>query len=226
MSSSSKLTRRNAIRGAVVIGVGATGGAAVLSATSAEADVAAEAAPTIASCATWGARPDTGLTQLSNKPNKIVIHHTATGNSGGTTKSSSYELARTIQGWHMDDNGWADSGQHFTVSRGGFIMEGRHTSLKHLKDGKGFVQGAHAPGANTDGIGIENQGTYTSATPPKELWDSLVSLCAYACKQYGIKPSAIHGHRDFSATACPGDAFYAKLPQLRKDVGAKLKKMG
>lgn len=222
MSMQSKSTRRNVIAGAAVASAAVAGGGAFLATTSAEADVTAAAAPTIASCADWGARKDTGLTQLSKDPTKIVIHHTATSNSNATTKAAAYKLAYTIQGWHMNSNGWADSGQHFTVSRGGFIMEGRHTSLKHLKSGNGMVQGAHAPGANTNGIGIENEGTFTSKLPPKAQWNALVSLCAYICKQYGIKPSQIFGHRDFSATACPGNDFYAKLPQLRKDVKAKL----
>lgn len=220
MSSFPRASRRNVLRGAVVVGVGAAaGGTTILTSNLAQAEVPA---PEIASCADWGARPDTGLTQLSNSPNKIVIHHTASANSTDLSKEHAYELAYTIQGWHMNENGWADSGQHFTVSRGGYVLEGRHTSLQHLTDGNGFVQGAHAPGANTDGIGIENEGTYTSETPTQELWDGLVAFCAYACQQYGIDPKEIYGHRDFVSTACPGDAFYAKLPELREAVAAAM----
>lgn len=221
MSTQPQSSRRNVLRGAVVISAGAAaGGGALLASGVANADVAA---PTIASCDTWGARPDTGLTQLDNKPNKIVIHHTASENSSDKSKKHAYKFAYTVQGWHMNENGWADSGQHFTVSRGGYVMEGRHTSLKHLKDGSGFVQGAHAPGANTDGIGIENEGTYTDGAPPKELWKGLVAFCAYACQQFGIDPNEIYGHRDFSSTECPGNAFYAKLPDLKAEVKKALK---
>ena len=221
MSSSHRISRRNAIRGAVLVGVGAAaGGSTLLAANVAAADVVR---PTIHSTADWGARPPRGLTQLPNNPNKIVIHHTASSNSTGTTLQDAYDLAYQIQGWHMNPpNNWADSGQHFTISRGGHVLEGRHTSLRHLDDGSGMVQGAHAPGANTDGIGIENEGLYTSILPPDELWASMVEFCAYICSQYGIPATEIYGHRDFVATACPGDALYAKLGQLRDEVQAKL----
>ena len=47
-----------------------------------------------------------------------------------TTQSAAYSLARSIQDFHMDSNGWIDTGQNFTVSRGGYAMEGRHRSLE------------------------------------------------------------------------------------------------
>ncbi|GAA4902031.1 N-acetylmuramoyl-L-alanine amidase [Stackebrandtia albiflava] len=220
MSESPRVSRRSALRGAVVLGVGAAaGGGAVLTPTAAQAAVPR---PTIASTSDWGARRPGSLTQLSNDPDKIVIHHTASANSNDFSLQHAYDLAYTIQGWHMNENNWSDSGQHFTISRGGHIMEGRHTSLRHLLDGDGMVQGAHAPGANTSGIGIENEGLYTSVLPTTQLWNSMVTFCAYICQQYGIRSSQIFGHRDFSATACPGNALYARLPQLRSEVQAKL----
>ena len=212
------LSRRNVFRGAVVIGAGT-----VLPPAALAGPALAVPTPTIASCATWGARnPSSSLQQLTNDPNKIIIHHTATPNSTDYSQGHAYALARSIQNWHMDNNGWSDTGQNFTVSRGGYIMEGRHTSLSHLTSGNGFVTSAHCPGQNTTGVGIENEGTYTSALPNTVLWDKLVDLCAYICQQYGISSSAIYGHRDFIATQCPGDAFYAKLPDLKAAVAAKL----
>lgn len=221
MSSSPRISRRTAIRGAVLVGVGAAaGGGALLTTNLAHADVAR---PDIHSTADWGARAPGSLTPLSNNPDKIVIHHTASSNSTGTTLQDAYNLAYEIQGWHMNPpNNWADSGQHFTISRGGHVLEGRHTSLQHLDDGDGMVMGAHAPGANDSGIGIENEGLYTSILPPDELWNSMVDFCAYICSQYNIPATEIYGHRDFVATACPGDALYAKLGQLREEVQAKL----
>jgi len=216
----SALSRRAMMRGAVLLGAGtAFGGLELLSA----APALAVSTPTIASCATWGARdPSSALTLLSNNPNKILIHHTATANSTDYSQAHAYSLARTIQDYHMDSNGWSDTGQHFTVSRGGYIMEGRHYSLSKLTAGSGMVQGAHCPGQNTQAIGIENEGTYTSLTPTTALYTNLVQLCAYICSKYGLAPTEIYGHRDYYATECPGDSFYAMLPQLRTDVAAAL----
>lgn len=180
------------------------------------------AAPTIASCATWGAEAARGtIDTVSTNPNKILIHHTASANVTDYSQAAGYQIARDIQQWHFA-NGWVDTGQHLTVSRGGYVMEGRHGSLSRLQNGSGTVVGAHAPGQNSQAIGIENQGTYTSATPPTQLWSRLVELCAYICDQYGIAPTQIYGHRDYTATACPGDVLYAMLPQLRSEVAAAL----
>ncbi|GAB2964845.1 hypothetical protein GCM10027280_62150 [Micromonospora polyrhachis] len=214
------LSRRDVMRGAVLLGVGtATGGLSLAGA----APALAVESPTIASCATWGARnPSSPLNVISSSPDKILIHHTASANVSDTSLSYAYSFARTVQGWHMDGNGWADSGQHFTISRGGHVMEGRHNSLSRLRAGSGMVVGAHCPGQNDKAIGIENEGTYTSATPPAVLYNKLVQFCAYICEQYNIAPTRIYGHRDYVATACPGDVLYAKLPQLRSDVAAAL----
>jgi N-acetylmuramoyl-L-alanine amidase CwlA len=161
---------------------------------------------------------------LSNKPSYIVIHHTATSNTTGTTQAAAFSLARSIQNYHMDSNGWIDTGQQFTVSRGGYAMEGRHRSLERLNLGSGMVRGAHvgAGNVNNESIGIENEGLYTSATPPAALYNKLVDLCAYICDQYSLPASQIFGHRDFMATACPGNVLYGMLPGLRSDVAAKL----
>ncbi|GIG68650.1 golvesin C-terminal-like domain-containing protein [Phytomonospora endophytica] len=217
MSPDPLMSRRNIFRGAVVLGTAATVGGFTVSTAS-----AAVPNPGIASCATWGARAASGLSQIATDANKIVIHHTATANQTDVSQAAAYRLARSIQSYHMDSNGWADTGQHFTVSRGGYAMEGRHYSLSHLTSGNGMVVGAHCPGQNSQGIGIENEGTYTSATPPDALWAKLVDVCAYICQQYGIAPSKIYGHRDYVATSCPGDKLYSMLPSLRTAVADKL----
>src|SRR5690349_18424647 len=87
------LSRRTLMRGAVLLGVGgATGGLELLGG----APALAVPAPTIASCATWGARnPSDALTILGNNPNKILIHHTATANSTDYSLAHAYALSRS-----------------------------------------------------------------------------------------------------------------------------------
>lgn len=187
------------------------------------AAVRGSAAPSISSTSDWNARDASGSIEvLDSKPTKIIVHHTATPNSDDTSQSHAFELSRQIQNFHMDGNGWSDTGQNFTNSRGGHLMEGRHKSLAALEGGTQHVKGAHAGEQNSVALGIENEGTYTEASVPGSLWDSLVSLCSYMVSQYGIEPGAIYGHRDYMATACPGDVLYARLPELRESVGAAL----
>jgi hypothetical protein len=217
------MDRRDMMRGALTLGTAAAvGGMELLRATPA---LAAVPNPAIASTSAWGARAaSSAVSVLSFKPSYIVIHHTATSNSTATTQAAAYALARSIQNYHMDSNGWIDTGQQFTVSRGGFAMEGRHRSLERLNLGTSFVRGAHvgAGNVNSESVGIENEGLYTSVTPPTALYNKLVNLCAFICEKYTLSPTQIFGHRDFMATACPGNILYGMLPQLRSDVAALL----
>jgi hypothetical protein len=159
---------------------------------------------------------------FNRRPVKILVHHTATPNTPATGRDAAVRLARAIQRFHMDHRGWPDTGQHYTVSRGGIVLEGRHRSLEFVRVGRRQVEGAHCTGQNVVALGIENEGTYSSVDPPRAQWEKLRLLCAYLCAQYGIKPTAIHGHRDFKDTACPGDRLYGMLPRLRTEVAALL----
>ncbi|MBK0869785.1 N-acetylmuramoyl-L-alanine amidase [Saccharopolyspora sp. HNM0986] len=180
------------------------------------------AAPSISGTSDWDARSaDGSIEVLDSKPNKIIVHHTATANSSDTSQSHAFELARQIQDFHMDSNGWSDTGQNFTNTRGGHRLEGRHKSLAALQAGDQHVVGAHAGEQNSVALGIENEGTYTSASVPGALFESLTELCAYMVAQYGIEAGEIYGHRDFMSTDCPGDELYAKLPELRSAVAAR-----
>lgn len=216
-----RVNRRSLLAGA--LGVGAMGALGIAKAGTANAAVTAVARPTIASCSAWGAQPATGTVSMAGPPQKILVHHTASANTTDYSQAAAYSLARNIQQWHFA-RGWIDSGQQFTVSRGGYTMEGRHRSIEGLGSGASavFPLGAHCTGQNSTSIGIENEGTYTTALPTSAQWTALVNLCAYLCQTYALGPEDIYGHRDFLDTECPGNALYARLPQLRSDVAARL----
>jgi N-acetyl-anhydromuramyl-L-alanine amidase AmpD len=177
----------------------------------------------MAGCGGWGARANREVVPVWNqKPVKILVHHTATPNQADISQGAAFGLSRSIQNFHMDRRGWLDTGQHFTVSRGGFAMEGRHRSLEIVRAGRQQVEGAHCTGQNIVAVGIENEGTYTSVNPPAAQWNRLRDLCAWICGRYGIAPTELYGHRDFKNTACPGDRLYSLLPRLRSEVAGVL----
>ncbi|HEY0698207.1 MAG TPA: N-acetylmuramoyl-L-alanine amidase [Micromonospora sp.] len=177
----------------------------------------------IISCDQWGARPPASPIQLSgNVTNKIIVHHMAFPNSTDHSREHAEQLARDCQDLHMDGNGWADTGQHFTVSRGGHVLEGRHRSLEMLRLGERQVIGAHCPGENGNAIGIENEGTYVTEAPPAAMLDGLTRLCVAVCRRYGLHAHDIFGHWDFRTTLCPGAVFYRGFPDLRRRVAAEL----
>ncbi|MDT0329745.1 peptidoglycan recognition protein family protein [Nocardiopsis lambiniae] len=184
----------------------------------------AAAMPKVYTRADWKARnPRNRIEVRPQGPTHIVVHHTATGNVSDTSTSHAAALSRSIQRYHMDHNGWSDTGQQLTISRGGHIMEGRDRTLRAIADG-GHVIGAHTANHNSHTIGIENEGTYSTVAPPDALMRSLVDTCVWLCLVYRLDPEkAILGHRDYNATNCPGDELYAMLPQLRKDVTSRLR---
>lgn len=187
----------------------------------------------VVTTAAWGARPPAPgrFPFRRTNPLYVIVHHTDNQNppndpSRGTSEGA-MQLARNIQKFHMDVNGWSDSGHNFLNTTGGFILEARHGSLDAVKQGF-CIQSAHAaqdPGKLANGNqspGIENEGNFMTFQMGQKQWDSLVELCASLCDSCKISPLNIKGHRDFSNTDCPGDWLYSQLPRLRQQVADKL----
>jgi N-acetylmuramoyl-L-alanine amidase/Putative peptidoglycan binding domain len=179
--------------------------------------------PWVIDCDTWGARPPSSPIQITgNTTNKIILHHMAFPNVTDYSRDHAIQLARDCQNLHMDTNGWADTGQHFTVSRGGYVLEGRHRSLETLDAGQHQVISAHCPGENGNAIGIETEGTYITETPPAGQLDSVVELCTAVATQFRLHAWDVFGHWDFRVTDCPGIAYYALFPQVRTRIAQAL----
>jgi hypothetical protein len=171
----------------------------------------------------WGAKHTKKATKVvARKPDHIVVHHTATPNTTDYSLAHAYKLSRDIQRFHMRHRGWNDTGQQLTISRGGHVMEGRDKSLAAILSGRHAI-GAQALHHNDHTIGIENEGNYMKAPVPAALWSSLITVCTWLCFEYRLDPyRAIVGHRDYGHTDCPGDVLYARLPELRTSVAARL----
>ncbi|GAA3732902.1 peptidoglycan recognition protein family protein [Salinactinospora qingdaonensis] len=215
------MTRRSVFRGAAVVAGGVLVGGAIEVGDASSAFAAGE--PAIHHRGHWNARgAKYRATVLDKRPDHIVVHHTATTNSTDYSRYHAFRLSRAIQRYHMDHNGWSDVGQQLTISRGGHIMEGRNRSLLAIRR-REHVVGAHTASHNSHTIGIENEGSYASATPPGALMVSLVETCAWLCYVYGLDPDhAIVGHRDYNFTSCPGDRLYSMLPEVRRSVRSRL----
>ncbi|MFK0259582.1 peptidoglycan recognition family protein [Streptomyces sp. NPDC090445] len=227
---SARLTRRALVSAVLALGAAAVptvGGSRARAATGVGAfggwDREGFTVPEITDCVGWGAREASEpVVVLAARPERIIVHHTATANVTDYSRARAHTLARAIQTHHMDLQGWIDTGQHFTISRGAFVLEGRHRSLAALNAGDRMVRAAHCIGQNSAAIGIENEGTYMTEEPPEVQFSALADLCAHICRQYDVPASEIHGHRDFNSTDCPGDMLHAMLPKLREDVARRL----
>jgi hypothetical protein len=169
----------------------------------------------------WGAARATGEISRVGKPNEIIFHHTAGHHPeldqvAGENRAEAMAYARVIQNDHMHrkPQPFIDSGHNFLVSRSGHVLEGRHGSVAAIMDGV-MVQSAHCIGHNQQ-PGIEHEHIGEETMTPAQREASLL-LHEFICRNTGIDPHAIHGHREFDNTECPG-ALKAGLGQFRQDL--------
>ena len=127
-----------------------------------------------------------------NKPNKIIIHHSAT-QDGLVLKDFD-----AIRNYHINNNGWRDIGYHY-------VIESINNEYKIITGRPEDTDGAHCPGQNTQSIGICLVGNFTNIEPPDAQLQTLVYLIKNIWNRYGKLP--VYGHKDFHPTSCPGNKF-------------------
>ncbi|HEY8445943.1 MAG TPA: SH3 domain-containing protein [Thermomicrobiales bacterium] len=184
--------------------------------------------PPIISRAAWGANERyRHEDQDSRKPiawppsyqlvEHIIIHHTET-----PTNQDPMVAIRSIYYYHAVERGWGDIGYNYIVDRFGNIYEGRY--------GGENVIGGHAYEYAYGSAGISVIGSYQREPPSEDALSGLIAITAWAGRYldpFGSAPfhgssafPSIGAHRDANPTACPGDAFYALLPDIREAVAA------
>jgi N-acetylmuramoyl-L-alanine amidase/FlgD Ig-like domain len=192
--------------------------------------------PVIVSRAGWDANEEIvrAKPQVAPVLKLAVVHHTAGTNA--YTRAQAPAIVRGIEVYHVRGNGWNDIGYNFLVDRFGTVYEGRGGG--ETKN----VIGAHALGFNSGTVGVALVGNFTSAKPPKAMQDALVSLLAWRLDVAHVDPlstvvytsggnykfragklvtlRAISGHRDTGPSECPGNAAYALLPGIAKQVSS------
>lgn len=141
---------------------------------------------------TWeklGVNDSTVIKRSSRNIKEIIIHCSDTPEGKDFTVDD-------IRKWHLARN-FSDIGYHYVVYRDGSIHEGRDVN----------ISGAHCTNHNSISIGICYIGGRAAVgTAPKDTRTdaqkkALVDLLKELKKLY---PNAtIHGHREFSAKACP-----------------------
>ncbi|XP_072743376.1 peptidoglycan recognition protein 3 [Anoplolepis gracilipes] len=161
--------------------------------------------PRIVSRSEWKARERLKFQILSVTPTPyVVVHH------GGIRKycrdqETCSAIVRSYQNFHMDDRGWWDIGYNFLIGEDGNAYEGR---------GWDYV-GAHAPGYNTQSIGICILGDFSDFLPNSAALNTLDALiaCGISLGKISDKYNVI-GHRQTRNTECPGESFYEYVINL------------
>jgi len=190
--------------------------------------------PTIITRAGWGADESIrrGPPLYAPSVKMAFVHHTDTASVYPC--SDAPRIIRGIYAYHVLSNGWNDIGYNFLVDRCGRVYEGRYGGTTRP------VIGAHTLGMNTSSTGIAMIGNFTSSRPTAAAVTALERLLAWRLDVAHVDPLAhaemisggneyfhpgqhvvlrvISGHRDGSATSCPGAALYAMLPSIAQAV--------
>jgi N-acetylmuramoyl-L-alanine amidase/Fibronectin type III domain len=210
-----------------------------------QAAQAATTQPVVVPRAGWGADPQYMTWAPAFYPTKkLIVHHTDTSNDYADRAGAESQI-RAIYYYHSVTQGWGDIGYNFLIDKFGNVYEGRYSREYAAANPSGDdvagngVTGAHTQGWNSGTVGIAMLGTFTSADVTPAARQALDSLLAWEASRNGIDPRAtqpfvnpvsgatittanIAAHRDYAATLCPGDTFYATLPTIRADVAARI----
>lgn len=192
--------------------------------------------PGIVTRAGWGADESimTWAPEYAWTTKAVTIHHTDGTNAYTCDQSAS--IVRGIYQYHAVTNGWGDIGYNALVDKCGTIFEGRKGGLDVP------VIGAHAGGFNTYTFGISMMGDYSTIAPPAATQESVSALAAWklatsyrdprgstvlvstgsGTSKYpagtAVTLPTIFAHRDVGNTACPGDAGYGQMENIRSRV--------
>lgn len=182
--------------------------------------------PPVISRAAWGANERyRHIDQDPNQPiawppeyqlvEHVIVHHTET-----PTSQDPMAAIRSIYYYHAVERGWGDIGYNYLVDRFGHVYEGRY--------GGDNVIGGHAYEYARGSSGIAVIGSYQDQGPSADALAGLVWITAWVGRfldPFGVAPfhakeafPSIAGHRDANSTACPGDALYGDLADLRAAV--------
>ncbi|MBI4051179.1 MAG: N-acetylmuramoyl-L-alanine amidase [Elusimicrobia bacterium] len=159
----------------------------------------------------WGAHPPKEA-YTPHQPQKLTLHHTA----GKQTfdPQESMEEVHFIQEYHMEGRGWNDIAYHFLMDGSGKIYRGRPED----------AEGTHIRAGNSGNLGIAFLGYYhppENNTAQQLQNENFGILAKYLISKYHIAGSTLKGHRDYNATACPGDTLYPLLKDFRDQLDPK-----
>lgn len=166
-------------------------------------------APRIHTCPEWGARaPREEIRLTAGRAVRVIFHHTAGhgldfGSGPARDVAEAHAYARAIQRFHMDSNGWIDSGHNFLITRAGAVVQGRWFTVSAIQAGR-MVVSAHCPTQNSQ-VGIEHEHRDSEPMTAAQR-EASARLLAWFSDQYGLRTILpVAPHSQFVSTACPAN---------------------
>ncbi|MCG5217526.1 peptidoglycan recognition protein family protein [Streptosporangium soli] len=150
----------------------------------------------------WGAHAPRGSYSSLSSTKGVKVHYT-----GGRVDPQIADdhdkcvaMVRSIQGHHMDGNGWMDIGYSMVACPHQKVFEGR---------GPKRLPAANGAGLNSEHYAVLGLvGTSGLVTPPDDMLHGILDAIDYL-RAKGGAGKEIKGHRDGYATTCPGEKLYA-----------------
>lgn len=136
-------------------------------------------------------------------PKRIIVHHSATKDTGTLSWSA-------IHRYHTQNQGWSDIGYHAGCE---YVRDDYIVILGRPED----EPGAHTKGMNTTSLGFCFVGNFDELEPS----DRMLEVAARrwfvpVMKRHSIGFDALFGHRDFAPKTCPGTLF--NMDRLRNAI--------
>ena len=160
----------------------------------------------------WGARQARPMAS-QQAPTEAFVHYSDTVNAERIdTFAEQCAAMRAFQDFHMNGRGWSDIGYAFVV----FQPQGEQTKARAFRGRLTRYVPAAQEGHNTRTLPI-----CVVADGGDELKRNTRYVIEQLIRRY---PSVktLGGHRDVTATTCPGDAIYAQVPRMAQAAGVKV----
>lgn len=143
----------------------------------------------------WGPSPAAS----ANPQSGLVIHYDSNNmDLAGKSHSACITYWHNTRAFHTGPSrGWADIGYSFMACPHAYILEGRGL----------YKQQAAQPGGNATHYSVTLAGGPNDPIPQMQI-EAVRELRAYLMASPRNNSGNVFGHRDFSATSCPGNRAY------------------
>ena len=162
----------------------------------------------------WGAGPPQGKF-VRHHVKRLTVHHSAVVLKDNRKAPSRF---RDHQAYHQS-LGWPDIAYHMLIDAHGNIYRGRPSWAR------GDTRTDYDPAGH---LLVLCEGNFEEQEIPRAQVRALVDVLAWASARWDVPPYRIRGHRDYAATACPGQDLYNLIDRgpIRRRVRRRLAEGG
>jgi len=147
---------------------------------------------------------------MALNPTRIIIHHSATRDSGTVSWGA-------IRRYHIETLGWKDIGYHIGIE---LVKSGSESYYEALFGRDWSKSGAHTRGENHDSLGICFVGNYDLVKPTDAMLKVGTKIIKLWMRLYDIDIDHIFTHRYFADyKSCPGNLF--EINRLKQFIASK-----